>query len=586
MSRKHRRRENPQKTPIVNEPNVGSSYSKISFHQGRALRHLANMYPTLQTVILELVQNSLDRDVAATKISILVNLKTRRLVVTDNGKGISVDLMNHILTTIADSARSKDQKKGGLGQFALGLVSPLGKCEYYTFTSCPDPHLYGFNEWIFRCKQVEDQRDNISIPSDPRPQLTLSTPEKGKTEKVTWRTKVEMHNINKDAYISRLEMDELASAIQNRFSTIMRKNKVNISIKIIREDETEENRPSVQAHQFRGQKISEYKVENPDAGKILIQMYVAPTIKGSRSGNVVMGTFENDFRFPFHYFARSATHLLPEEVVTALSSGVFEGEIVASKVKLHANREAFHKDDAYIGLCIVIQDWFETEGRKHLEEIKQSRQDQRYQELGLRSLKVLEGLLKNKNLSNLLNVLKNFKFGLTGVGHKEPKKGEVVEVQEQLSLAIDGNPGQSREQNPNAESREREDRPKTEKEEKIHLTGTGPKGQRRKVVKHASFGLQFTYDNPDLLGSDRLWLLDDERGILAFNTRHDQWSACHKSDRALMKLQEYVAIQALTLQVMPEAFRDRQREILDEIMPFFVEWLLNADRTRGKAPNV
>lgn len=581
MSRRKRHKRSFVEKPIVNAERTSdpSNFNKISFHQGKALRHLANMYPTLQAVILELVQNALDRDVEATKISILIDFKTARLFVADNGKGISVDRMKTVLTTIADPARSREQKKGGLGQFALGLFSPLGKCDHYTFTSCPAPHRYGFNEWVVRCKQVEEQRDDISIPMRYCQELTLSeAPGKGQT-KVVWRTKLEMHKFDKDAYISRIEMDGLVSAIQNRFSAVMRKNKANISIKIIREDGAEESRPSVQAHQFRGQKLAEYKVDSPEAGKVVIQLYVAPKIKGSRCGNVVMGTFESDFRFPFHYFTRSATQLLNEDIVTALSSGVFEGEIVASKVKLHANREAFHKDDAYIGLCVVIEDWFNSYGRKHLEEINKSHQDQRYQELGLKSLKVLENLLKNIKFSNLLRVLKSFKHGLIGTGHKEPEKKDVVGEQDQLSLSLDGNPGKPKTHDPDAEPRDR-DVPEAEKKEKIHPTVTGPRGQVRRIVKHSSFGLQLTYEDPDLLSSSDLWKLDDKNGILAFNVRHPLWAECEKKDTALMKFQEFVAIQALTLYAMPEAFRDRQREVLDELIPSFVYWLLNADKAR------
>jgi hypothetical protein len=297
-----------------------------------------------------------------------------------------------------------------------------------------------------------------------------------------------------------------------------------------------------------------------------------------------MGTFESDFRFPFHYFARGATQLLPEDVVTALSSGIFEGEIVASKVKLHANREAFHKDDAFIGLCVVIENWFNTEGRKHLEEIKKSRKDQRYEDLGLKSLEVLKTLLKGAQFANLLGVLKSFTYGLVGTGHKEPKKKDIVEVQAQTSLSTDGNPGVPRKPDPDAEPRERKGPPATEHPEKIHLTATGPRGQIRKVVKTSSFGLQFTYDDPELLESLDLWKLDCDRGILAFNTRHNLWEACEKKDATLMQFQEYVAIQALTLYSMPEAFRARQREVLDELIPSFVHWLLNANKARVKTP--
>lgn len=52
-------------------------------------------------------------------------------------------------------------------------------------------------------------------------------------------------------------------------------------------------------------------------------------------------------------------------------------------------------------------------------------------------------------------------------------------------------------------------------------------------------------------GSDDLWQFDSQQGVLTFNIRHPTWVACAERDLTVMQLQEYVAIQALTLYSVP-----------------------------------
>ena len=47
-----------------------------------------------------------------------------------------------------------------------------------------------------------------------------------------------------------------------------------------------------------------------------------------------------------------------------------------------------------------------------------------------------------------------------------------------------------------------------------------------------------------------------------------------------MRLQEFIAIQALTLELMPEIQHPAQRQVLHQVTISFVTWIVNGDQVR------
>ncbi len=541
----------------------------IKFNHGQTLLHLAGTYPTLLEVILELVQNSLDRDVKANLIWITINRKTRHLAVRDNGNGATLEKFNAALASVAQPGRKGE---GSLGQFGIGLISPLGKCERFTFISCPAPHKNGFQEWTFSTAHILKQRMDINIPLRARPDLTLEDkPPAGKT-KVYWRSEMSLTGFTSDEYISRVPIDTLIGGIQDRYATTMRRNKTIISVEVIHKDGTVERRLNVTAQEFRGQALPVQKFVNSDSGETTFRLFIAPKVAKGRNGRVLVGVTGNDFRFPFHYLARSATQLLRDEVITALTSGLFEGEILSQKSRLHPDRKTLEKDDAFVGLCCAIEEWFDGFGSKYLDEARHSRQEQRFQELGLRSMKVLEHLFMDQAHAPLRDVIKSFGRGVAGNDHADAESTDGGS--EQTTNSGNGEPGDGAKTSGTG-SPNRADSSHVKKPQ----TGSGPKGSPRKVVKNASFGLQFAHEAME--GSPELWKLDADAGILTFNIRHPHWMACELRDSTLMKLQECVTMEALTLHMMPVAQRHHQRQAIDELNHSLVSWILNGDKVRS-----
>ncbi len=550
----------------------------IKINQGMALKQLAGIYPTLHDVILEIVQNALDVDVCANRIWIKINEKSRFISVRDNGAGASTEKFETALKSVAEPGR---KGRGSIGQFGVGLISPLGKCKRFTFTSCPYPKQHGFLRWILETNRLFNQRESITIPT-PR-LLSHITLDKNSPslQSVEWRTEVSLFDVTEDKIIGRVDPEELIGAILDRFGAVMRKNKVKITVSYSPQKGPHRDWHEIAASEFRGTKLAETVIETASAGKTTFRLFIARPSKNGREGRILMGSTRDDSRFPFHFLVRSSG-LLTEEVVNALSSGVFEGEIISEKVQLHPNRQTFEKNDAFLDLCVAIEEWYHKHGAAHFTEAKQCRKEERYQKLGLRSLRVLEGILRLPTHAHLLSVLRAFKRGTIGDGHVTPPKKQVGDVQEKPSISVGGGAGRTREE-PDGSNPRTPQEPKTEKTGHVPLTVAGPKGERRRLVSRSSFGLQFSHEA--LQGMKDLWKLDPQEGVLTFNTRHPSWLLCEeKSDTALMRLQEQVAMQALTLYAMPEENRLIQKQILDALTHTVVVWIVNSDKLRIHQP--
>lgn len=559
-----------------------AALSAVTFNQGEALLRIASTYPTIFEIIMEQVQNALD--VNATRISITFNRKSRHIAVRDNGDGVSKSEFEHALGSVCSSVK----QQGKLGRYGIGLISPLGKCHSFTFTSCPrGVDQGGYIEWTFVTDNVRRQADRVVVPHRIRRELAYRP--KGDTKRtrthqpIEWRTEVSVQKFTSDRVISRItSVDALIEGILERYGAVMRKNRVAISVKFVNEDGTEEIRPHVTAKQFTGRKLPEVVENDTDAGDVVFRLYLARKTTKGLQGKVIVGEVDNDFRFGWNLFARSANEWLADEVIQALSSGVFEGEILGTHVKLHANRKSFEKDDALVGFCATIEHWFLQHGKKHLKEVKEAREDQRYQELGLKSLRVIEELLRDPKLSGALDVIQSFGRGNIGEGHFEPGRDDMSGIQKDPAVSTGGGVGQGRDRSGSGSGGSGKGSPEKDKPGHHPFTVAGPKGQRRTLVKSDSLGLQFSHVG--MGGDDRLWVLDTRHGVLHFNIRHPLWEACEHSDRMVMRLQEYIAIQALTLHTMPDEWQDQQRLILDDLVKPFVYLINNSDSYNLRRP--
>ncbi len=81
-------------------------------------------------------------------------------------------------------------------------------------------------------------------------------------------------------------------------------------------------------------------------------------------------------------------------------------------------------------------------------------------------------------------------------------------------------------------------------------------------------------------GSERLWELDTVRGVIYFNVRHPTWLLIDEKDHMVMHLQEWIAIQALSMLLHPESAMPLLMDYIDGQVPAYVELMIIAGHKR------
>lgn len=550
--------------------NPSTKFVALGFNQGRALKHFADRYPELVDVLLELMQNAIDKDVAATRVDIYVNLATRRATVRDNGKGTTVERFNNALGTIAEPNR---KGKDSLGKFGLGLISPIGKCRTHTFTSCPEGQKTPYNQWTFDSAKLIASRDRLVVPMEERRELVFGDIHPKTRQKIDWRSEMALDGIIDDESISAISIDGLVSTIQHRFRVIMRRNRVKVNVVLVQLSGKKEERLNVSAPTFDGTPLEEHVIQNSLAGQVKFTLF-APK---DRKGKVVTGILGEPFRFEMFYCLRSLVDCLDNDIIEALNSGFFEGEILVEKVTLLTERNSFAKNDALLSFAVAIEEWWKRWGEKLYSEVKQAKKSTRWQDIGLRAMTGIEKLFRDPQQSHLLSVVKGLKFGTIGVNHADVPETKVKGEQSETSLATGDGPKTPRSTGKGGGT---SGPGETERSDHIPLSVFGGRGTKRTTVKSNSLGLQFTYER---LVASEIWQFDSQTGVITYNIANELFVACdERSDAALTRFHQFVAIQILTLYSLSADDRMVLKRAFDRLIRAEVFLILNSD---GKSTN-
>lgn len=118
---------------------------KVGFHQGNIIRYIADAYGTVMQVVLEVVQNMLDKRAVAALIEL--DLVNRTLTTFDNGDGASKPEMRERIGNIGKHLKRLDDIGGkGIGNLsAIGILGPGGK---YRLTTHPKSTAQGYTTYV------------------------------------------------------------------------------------------------------------------------------------------------------------------------------------------------------------------------------------------------------------------------------------------------------------------------------------------------------------------------------------------------------------------------------------------------------
>ena len=538
----------------------------LGLNKGKVLMHLArHTYTTISAVVIECVQNAIDAE--AKNVWIKIDMKRRNIVVSNDGVGVDLPQFEKALLSVGEGVKRKDK----LGRFGLGLISPLDKCRRFTFTSKPAGDSKWL-QWTFEASDIEPQSSEVRIP------LRRLSHQKAKGYRHAV-SHLSIYGFTKDrATVASLTPERLEIAIQEKLGPSLGQLGVSCYLDFVHQDGSR-TELTIKPLEYRGAPIPVYRIDDPDAGEVVIELYVARRTTEGRQGRISISEMESTYPVTWNEFANSNRDLLTPELTKAFRSGTFEGIVRAEKIELHPSRNKFVRNNAALGLCLALEEWFEDTGHKVYTEQLQEHAERRYQQLGLKTLDRLDDLLHEAPYEHLREALRQLERGTIGPGHV-PQDAKLTGDETEPGTRV-GPGGAGIPKQPDG-GIERPDGPQDpERPKDTPLVATGPNGRKRKVVRRNSGGLTFSYAMPE--GSERLWEFDASIGVLYFNVRHPVWLKVEKKDHHILHLQEWIAIQALTTLLMPEASRDVLIEFVNEQARPYVDLVIIKGHLRNRS---
>ncbi len=531
---------------------AGSGSSPAGVHQGNAIMYYADRYPTLRAALKEMVQNGIDQ--GASLIFVGIDLDKRVVIVLDNGKGTTMAGFNEALLNIGNSIKDADK----LGEFGLGLVAPIDKCKTYTFASIARGAKKG-HVWTFREEEVRVQHETLHIPWKsihklPDPGQQFRSELSGRFG-VRYQTMIKMNGLTKDRHVSRIDLEVLVSEIRQNFGIAMQRKGVEVRIALISNGSKEVC--DIEPQSFQGDPLDVVEYTDPIAGKVTITLFRAPQQRGRREGKVQVMRQVGDFGVTMTAFANQARSgkfwEFVSDAASVLCSGYFEGYIRCENITLRDDRESFKYNDPLHGLYLVLSTWYEEVGQALYEEEREDQDRSRYEDLANESLKRLSEQFPDADW-------KRFGAPSPDPGGSEKAEGETSGDDEPGTRGGNGTSGGRKPGGGSGEG---------ERPTKPHPGGSG--GTKKGSVSASSQGLSFRYD--ELAGNAHLWEFESSTGTLVLNIRHPDWvkldetNGRHtaRNDRWIMHLQEWLAIELLTLlaHFPTDAELDTYRTLID-----------------------
>lgn len=515
---------------------------KLGIHVGKALSYIVNLYPTMMSVILELVQNSLDSN--SKDITVIIDYSRRDVKVRDDGNGISSEKFAEAIGRVCDSMKEKDK----LGQFGIGMLSPLGKCKEFYITSIPKGSNMGYNKWFFYSDRILKSKGLPEIPHSELNKAVFSRSGQSMKDRevFNWRTEVNISEFKNDRTTMSVTISELQRLINSRFSEAMKALDAKVTI-LIKQADGHKQQLSFKADAFRGEKMKTI-VYGVTGEQTSFETYISPKTASGRKGELVVGVQGDIFKIGMKDFVKTISQYASADSLNILTSGTFEGIITSDCCTLHQNRKEFVDDDNLMNMVIHLEEWVKHHAIPVITSMKDGQRDEWLQAVGSVAISNLESRLK-KEMPHLLGIIKRFKNGLVKAKPHEEAQDYKSKTP---SSPVHYEKGKGQTSTP----------PKGgQSPVGIKLTVAGPFGQKRRLVSGTSTGLQFVYE--ELPGNDHHWEFDGESGILVFNMRSDIWEKMERSgERSLILYQEYVGIKALEMQLEPEISRPTVFEFL------------------------
>jgi hypothetical protein len=536
----------------------------LSLHHGEALWRFANTYQTLVLTIVEAVQNAIDA--SASTVFVGIDPVGRQVVVLDDGEGVTQEKFRTALMSVGRTIK----RRGSLGRFGLGLISPLNKCQTYVFTSQPGDEEKA-NRWTFVGEEIRLQHAEILIPIEHLEQLPRVPRRFAKAAarfNASWRTQVLMEGVTEDKVVGAADLDDVVGHIRSRLGIGMRRKGTTVHV-FLNDGRGHVDTREINPADFLGEPLEKAVYEDNDCGRVEFELYRARKSEGKRKGEVFVMELDGNYPVTWREFMTQAMGAkwleAVKEAFDVLNSGFFEGIIRVQNIELAAERNKFVLNNALAATYLVIHQWYQDYGKEYFEDETETRREERYKELGEKSLeRLLDSFRDNPAFASigqrLLDLLPS-----------EPDADQAL-----------ARKGQGTGSAPPSDA-DRE--PKAKRKRKANVVRPPRDSSGQQQDQPSRFTLRFAYEM--LEGNPNLWEFDPETGVLTFNIRHPIWVKLDetkgrhttRNDKQIMHLQEWLALQVLLMLARHGSLDfdlEVERYVIDQQTPFYAEMFILA----------
>lgn len=539
-------------------------------HRGGLLQRAIDAYPVAMSVFKELVQNSIDTVHGAKSILIEINLDQNTATYLDNGSGMSEKTVGEALNSIGKTV--KGGKADRYGRFGIGMVSPLSIFESFEIITATSGHVYQSYEFD-RKIMFETGSDDWRFSLQEEPTYLHDdgcTPKRRYVsrhdfESVWWRTQVKMYRLSQDKVKRAFDIEKFKAEVQLEYGTKLVE--LGTTIKVVITSDGRKTEASFKARRYEGKELPVWRTKEADLGNAEISFFLTPHgYKGPV--RIGIGITDNPFRVPFgadRLQQGSFYRLLSEQTKTALSSGMFQGEIVADNLVLRASRKGFEEDDAQMALAVVVDRWFQEVGSFYYNDEKGKREASRHQGLAQEALGRVGDFLKGEK-SPFAQLFDDAIFGSIGVGHRD-RPLTLVTGGEMLGKSVT----KTDKGGSSASGESDADGARSGGERPHHRpTVVVGDGSPRKVVKGHSSGLHVVFVD---LGS-KLWFFERAGACLKINPTHPLVATVDAYDARVRDLYSKIIVTALRVEMQPGDVRPVAQAFAEQAIDDYVHMML------------
>lgn len=445
---------------------------------------------------------------------------------------------------------------------------------------------------MFDPEKLRRQKNELTIPCRERTDLTfdakISQGRSKSHEYVSWRSQLVVYEYTNDAIVGRIDLYELREHIVDRYAIGMRE--LGTVVKIV-DVQADAERISLEARatEFMGRPLKEeHFPRKSEKSQAIIKLFLRESgRRGLRKPKILIGEMGDKFRIRHDQFIMSTRGILDEVVARAFLSGTFEGEILTSTVKLNADRKGFERNDGLVDFCLHLKFWYEEVAKPILAEIEDKTRDSRHAEVGITVLDWVAALLKQPEWSKFYE---QFRMGSIGNGHIPVRTRGKTERE----ISIEGGSlrprswGNMNGVGPDGEGDQEKEIPGKERREHHPGTVEDERGKVRSVVRNNSIGLTFGHSN--MLGDKRVYVFDEERGRLMFNTSHPLFVRCDEAGpMKLARYEQFIVMFVIVLQGQSSDIRHVQAKGFNDLLEMEVFRILSESmilRSRRKKDSV